>query len=384
LLFQETTIERLATVLRQQQIPRGESSLVGLQTSGLKPPLFFIHAGGGSVFCYVTLARYLGKDQPTYGLQTPGLYGDREPYTDLQELATHYIQEIRSVQPEGPYHLGGWCGGGIIAYEMARQLQHAGQKVALLILLDSAPPCAGNAPDHDDALFLLAGFAGDLLRLLGEQIPASYKSALLELLVSVMSASGNQAIDANQVTMFMAYLLAERQGSDMIAVYESLKQLTPDQRWQRLVTRAGETQMDSLDADLAHLRRLYLIYCSNARAIYGYVPQVYLGKIALFCASDKEANTQREEASAWQKWTTEQVSLYSAPGDHYTMLKEPNVQILAGKLKEQLELSRWDSSDEWPLSNQQKKIEPSHTRVTETNEYESMIAITKKDRYGAV
>jgi thioesterase domain-containing protein len=130
-----------------------------------------------------------------------------------------------------------------------------------------------------------------------------------------------------------------------------LKQLTQKEQLKSLIIHTQKMQIIVSKEDLAHMHHLYCTYCNNARTIYRYIPQVYSGKILLLCASDKEANIQREEATAWQKWTTEQISLHSVPGDHYTMLKEPNVQVLATKLKDQIKLSRYNTSSGWPIPN---------------------------------
>jgi amino acid adenylation domain-containing protein len=335
LLFQEATIERFATILRQHTVTHFDSPVVGLQTSGTNFPLFFAHPGGGSAFCYVPLARHLGQDQPFYGLQTPGLNDDKELYTDVQQLATHYVQEIRSVQPEGPYHLGGWCVGGIIAYEMARQLQEANQEVALLALLDSAPPSAEDAtPDNDAALF--TQFAWDLGRLLGKNLSASYKIALLGLLDSALPTLGEQAVDTHLVAAFIADCLAELQGPDSATAYEMLKQLTLDEQLQYLLAQVKEAHIDPPQAEQAYLRHLYIIYSTNVRAIQAYVPQTYSGDIMLFRAADEVIDGKEELVSSWSKLTTGNVKLGMIPGDHYSILRESNVQVLASSINEQI------------------------------------------------
>ncbi len=145
-IFMAPTIEKLAAVLRdemQEGSVTAGTSLVELQAKGTKPPLFFVHgAGGGMFWGYVNLARRLGQDQPVYGLSSRGL--DRRPeFGTIEEMAAQYIRDLRIIQPRGPYHLGGYCFGGNVAYEMARQLVAAGEQVALLALLDSAPANAG-------------------------------------------------------------------------------------------------------------------------------------------------------------------------------------------------------------------------------------------------
>ena len=95
---------------------------------------------GGNVLCYGELARLLGTDQPFYGLQARGLDEREHPFERIEPMATHYVAEIRRVQPRGPYRIGGTCFGGLVAYEMARQLRQAGETTEMLFLLEAWPP----------------------------------------------------------------------------------------------------------------------------------------------------------------------------------------------------------------------------------------------------
>jgi hypothetical protein len=108
-------------------------SLVGIQTKGSNRPFFCVHPVDGKVFCYTELARCLGTAQPFYGLQSPSLDGSGVVYTKIEEMAAHYLEEIRQVQSESPYILGGWSMGGIVAFEMAQQLRRCEEEVALFV-----------------------------------------------------------------------------------------------------------------------------------------------------------------------------------------------------------------------------------------------------------
>jgi surfactin family lipopeptide synthetase A len=135
--FKAPTIEKLAQILRGEMSPSGWSPLVAIQPSGSRPPFFCMHGAGGTVLIYRDLSRHLGLDQPFYGLQSQGLDGSRPPLETIEEMAAIYVREIRRVQPHGPYFVGGYCGGGTIAYEVAQQLRADGQQVALLALFDT-------------------------------------------------------------------------------------------------------------------------------------------------------------------------------------------------------------------------------------------------------
>lgn len=116
--------------------------LVAMNTGagGGRTPFFLCAGMFGNILNLRQLALHIGKDRPVYGLQARGLYGDQEPHRDFREAASDYIAEIRTVQPHGPYLLGGFSGGGLIAYEMAQQLRAAGEKTALLVMLDTPLP----------------------------------------------------------------------------------------------------------------------------------------------------------------------------------------------------------------------------------------------------
>ena len=121
-LVQAPTIAELAGLLRDTTWSASWSSLVPIQPDGTKPPFYCVHAAGGNVLTYFDLARHLGPDQPVYGLQARGLDGKQPPHNCLEEMARDYIAEIRQLQPEGPYYLGGTSWGGMIAFEIAQQL----------------------------------------------------------------------------------------------------------------------------------------------------------------------------------------------------------------------------------------------------------------------
>ncbi len=137
-LFEAPTVERLASLLRQEA--GTWTPLVPIQRNGSRRPFFCVHPVGGNVLCYAELARELGPDQPFYGLEARGLTGEEEPCETIEAMASLYVAAVRAVQPEGPYLLGGWSMGGVIAFEMARQLQQRGEQVELLALIDSYAP----------------------------------------------------------------------------------------------------------------------------------------------------------------------------------------------------------------------------------------------------
>ena len=139
MLFQAPTVEQLAVVLRQEGWSRHWSSLVPIQPVGSQPPFFCIHGVGGNVVGFYELGRHMAPDYPFYGLQSQGLDGQHPCHSRIEEMATHYLNEMRTVHPRGPYFFGGFSFGGLVAYEMAQQLRAAGEEVGLVVLFDTYP-----------------------------------------------------------------------------------------------------------------------------------------------------------------------------------------------------------------------------------------------------
>lgn len=135
------TIAELADVVTGKQTVNSTSddwsSLVTLQPRGDRPPLFLIHTAPGDVLGYMKLVHCLGNDQPCYGFQSLGLKRKEACHSRMEDMAAHYVKLLREFQPEGPYYLGGWCFGGNVAMEMARQLVAQGQRVAFLGLIET-------------------------------------------------------------------------------------------------------------------------------------------------------------------------------------------------------------------------------------------------------
>jgi len=138
-LLEAPTIRQLAGIISAPTVCSSHSSLVPAQPSGTKPPLFCVHGHTGEIFYCRNLSLSLGADQPIFGLRSQGLGGEA-PFLTVEEMATHYLREIRTVQREGPYFLVGYCFGGMIAYEMGRLLKAQGEEVALLVMFNTPAP----------------------------------------------------------------------------------------------------------------------------------------------------------------------------------------------------------------------------------------------------
>lgn len=281
-LFQQGTIQLLAQQLRQQQPIRPWSPLVEIQPQGNTTPFFCIHPVGGNVLCYTELAQKLGIDQPFYGLQAPGLNADSEFIGSIEEMATYYIEAIRTFQPNGPYLIGGWSFGGVVAFEIAQQLQNIGQQVALLAIIDA------EVPDPDqvlDSALLAAWFIQDL--------------------------SGSFEQDISQLRYELQALNSEEQLNYILAQVRKL---------------------NLMPIDAVSLQHFFEVFKANMRAMYKYRPKVYPNNIILL-----KAQQQREKAPTndlgWGKFASGGIKVHTILGNHYTIFRDTNLDLLSTHLK---------------------------------------------------
>lgn len=141
ILFGDPSVAQMARAITENgSDPPEDPVLVPLNLKGTRPPVFFTHGFFGSLMWLTNLLPLLGFEQPAYGLQALGLHPNSEPDRSIEAMATRYMEAIRRVQPTGPYYLGGFCFGGIIAYEIARQMEQLGERTALLAIIDGFPP----------------------------------------------------------------------------------------------------------------------------------------------------------------------------------------------------------------------------------------------------
>ncbi len=140
-IFRAPTIETLAKLIEAGEDSSSRwTSLIPIQPLGSRPPIFCMHGGAGTILHLQRLARALGPEQPFYGLQTRGLYGGGSPPRTVEKMASHYLLEMRQVNPDGPWLLAGYCFGSIVAFEIAQRLVEAGEEVQLLAMLNGPSP----------------------------------------------------------------------------------------------------------------------------------------------------------------------------------------------------------------------------------------------------
>lgn len=289
-LFQAPTVAQLAAVIQKDWTPTW-SSLVGIQPAGSKPAFFCVHALGGNVLEYYDLARHLGSDQPFYGLQSAGLDGQRAPHTRVEDMAAHYIKEMRELQPEGPYFIGGRSLGGMVAFEMAQQLKAQGQTIGVLALLDTYP----------------SGYA----KLFRNE--ATLQAALRR------AATRTKAHLVNLQSLTVKEGLAYLRNKARFAPRKMKSQV-----WRR-VYKSYENLGRPLPRMLKDIKEF------NSLAVRAYTPQVYDGKVTLFWAS-ADLRTSIDLVEGWRALAGGGIEVHEIPGSHLDIIKEPHVGDLANKL----------------------------------------------------
>lgn len=284
-MLERPTIELLAPLLCDDETDPHREALVRIRPGAGGPPLIFVHPIGGDVLCYEGLAVALGGDIPFLGLQTP----DADAAPSIEALASQYVGAVLEAKPEGPYRLGGWSMGGVVALEMARQLAALGQTVQLVALIDLLePPRSERQATISDAE-LLSWFARDLGALAG------------------------RAPD----------LSAEALPGDLDAALRTVSE------------RARSAGALPADIDIESVRPIFARFARNFRALLDHRPEPYAGPVRFFRARDGGASAAT--AAAWQELFVGDAEVIDVPGDHYSVMRAPALDVLARALGEQLD-----------------------------------------------
>ncbi|MBV8201196.1 MAG: non-ribosomal peptide synthetase, partial [Acidobacteria bacterium] len=289
LLLEAPTLAELATLVAARAQPAaGEtaagtsaapSCLVRLQAGGAKRPLFMVHQVGGHVFTFRALARGLGREVPVYGLRSRGLEEGEQPLASVEEMAALYLDLVRSVQPHGPYRIGGASMGGMVAWEMAQRLRGAGETVELLTLMDT--PCGEQMPQRPaaDWEFVGAVLAGRIAL-----TPAELAPLPLDEQLAYAIEKGRQA-------------------------------------------GAGE------DLTIAGARRLVDVLKANVGALFGYAPRPYPGRLLYFRARQRRSVDPPRPELPWIELAEAGTEVVLVAGDHETMHAPPQVDRMAERLQ---------------------------------------------------
>ena len=290
-LFQAPTIEQLASAMREEGWSAPWSSLVVIHGGGARPPFFCVPGVGGNVVGFHTLARHLGADQPVYGLQARGLDGVSSPHTTVEEMAEHYLGQMRAVVPAGPYYLGGASFGGKVAYEMARRLEAEGEKVALLALFDTFAPGSGS----------------------GAPLPLLIRHGLARFFARVDYHMEN-------------LLLQKQRGQYIRKKARTVRRRIRSRLWQ-LAYHFFAERSRAMPRALRSVREAG--YLANRR----YVAGTYGGTVTLFRAAVRSVADATGRDMGWGRLARGGVEIHHVAGDHENMLVEPHVRVLARELR---------------------------------------------------
>ena len=285
-LFEVPTIAGLAQVLDQKEWSLQWTSLVPIQPKGTKQPIFCISALGDEIIQFAELAALLGDDQPFYGLQQ-GLERTDKIRTTIPDIAAHYLSEIRTVQPHGPYLIAGYCFGGLVAYEMAQQLQAVGETVEPLLMIEAEAP-GGIYPTQTT---------------LGHKVKRAFSN-----------------------------LHRNGPGAEFKYLRKRLYKIWRWQIWTRLrhyLHQSYEAAGRELPGTLKDILQI------NAQAADDYAPIIkpYRGDIDLLRAELMAPDYVYKEQLGWDELIQGEITTYWIPGDHEGIWKTPNVQTYAQQMK---------------------------------------------------
>ncbi len=281
-LFQTPTIEQVSKLLRESVSSLPTSPLVPIQPKGNNPPLFLCEGVG----IYCNLVPYLGSDQPIYALIRDKSAAS-ESFTCIEDIATYYLRQVKKIQPEGPYFLGGLCFGGLVAFEMAHQLYSEGKNVGMLLLLDT--PAGANAYKLKPAPLRMLGHLSNILQ------------------------------------FGLPYLQKKIEGG-------KIKYLRP--RYQPFKT----SQYTS--SNIANTNQSFRESTSRIAEIYQY--RTYPGRVTLFTLKNRSGMTDSlfdpalgyiDPLLGWGSIVTGGIDVHHLEGEHTSILREPYIKLLAERLK---------------------------------------------------
>ncbi|RCJ27418.1 non-ribosomal peptide synthetase [Nostoc sp. ATCC 43529] len=290
-LFENPTIEKLAAIVSQPFRKSSNSPVVAINSSDSKIPFFCIHGAGGGINHYINLSRRLGEDYPFYALEhNPD--AEEPEIISVEETASYYLQEIRKIQPNGPYLLGGHCYGGVLAFEMAQQLQKQGERVDLLVVIDAIlSETRIESTKDDDAKFLLR----------------------------------------------MAESIKTDSNIDFSVSFEELRDLSLNKQLDLINQKAN---FIFTDTEIKDFIRYYKLFKAHVQAMRDYVPVIYPHSMTLFRAKEEiihdfespEFHTN-DPLLGWSKFSSQPIKLIEVPGDHFSIFVEPHIQELAKTLR---------------------------------------------------
>lgn len=273
ILLETRTVEGLAKILQRQESPSRWTSLVALQPRGRRLPIFCVHPGPGDVFSFREFPQYLGEDQPVYALQSRGLTGGA-PHFDVRNMARHYVSELRTVQPEGPYSLIGLSFGGLVAFEMAQTLLQQGQEVAFLGMWYTPQP------------------------------------ELLEASISPQVSSIGERIarKVNELRLLGAAQRLKHLSLDALYLSRILSRAAKVEVWRFIAGKFGDRTAERLGKYLPDLHYFHIAAAENYRP-----KRTFPGRITLFLPGGHPFASAADPGGDWNHFAGEGVALVDIP-----------------------------------------------------------------------
>jgi len=297
-IFSEPTIARLARTMKESGGAVG-TSIVEIQPQGQKAPLYLVHGVGGGMFWgYNNLAHHLGTEQPVYGFKSRGMDG-LEEFATIEAMAAQYVSDLKKFQPHGPYHLGGYCFGGNVAFEMARQLKAEGAEVGLLLLINCWPNNSSYTQMSLSPDVLAKGFWNFCFRM-GHQLHWAMR---------------------HPVDFFKARSRWAWKRARAVFTNDPLDRI------------AVEDVVD-LSSRPVHEQQLWRTHVS---AWLKYMPGTYEGRITLLRTRGHPLVCSFDHQMGWGAYAKAGVTVRTCPGDHESILENENVAHAAREVRALLE-----------------------------------------------
>jgi thioesterase domain-containing protein len=301
-IFRSPTIQQLAALIRQREATNYWSSLVPVQPVGSKPPFFWIHGDFSSVF----LSRHLGSDQPLYLLTHQSEDGKPARYKDVESIAEYYLREILTVQKAGPFFLGGYSFGGVVALEIAQQLTRQGEEVGLLTLLDPPP-------------------LNRQTRLARSNDRESINDTFRRHARALAALTVKEQVD------YIVPRAKEMSASWMSPMRKAFR---------KVICRACVTFGWSIPL---YMRSSYILGVYQ-QALNAYVPRPYSGPVLLFKGETRSYSSKLD----WYELLNGRVETHMVSGDHTKLRERSYVSTWAGQLKPALLAARSAYSAQTP------------------------------------
>jgi thioesterase domain-containing protein/acyl carrier protein len=305
--FRGSTVERMARAIRGEADTRAASPIVPIQPGGSRRPLFFVHPAAGVVFPYVELSRELGPDQPFYGLQARGLDGREPPDAEVEDMARHYLAAMRAEHPRGPYLIGGFSFGCLVAYEMALQLAREGEPPALVALVDEPAPVDGYRPS-----------AALMAKLMATGVARTIWPHLHDYFY-LRNASHSRAERAAEGLRRFAKIRPDGALLTSFLARSAMANFVPPES--RLLALRQPAIVPMFELFMLHMKETI-----------EYEPPAYPHALTVFRATRFAGKRGKDPTMGWRMLAAGGVEVHEIPGEHLTLLRRPHVQVLGAKL----------------------------------------------------